>query len=73
MGAMFGIVGAKAWQALAVSVTWEAVEPSVKRQYPGIFPAQSLDTTANKIGDTTSWMAGWLVGHAITRPPKPKP
>jgi hypothetical protein len=68
MGGMLAIGGVPAWAALGASVTWELLEPTVKQNYPTIFPRQSLDTTANKIGDSTAWMAGWLVGYAMTRP-----
>ena len=44
---------------------WEAVEPSLKRAYPDMFPSNTIDTAANKVGDSTFWMMGWVAGAAL--------
>lgn len=68
MGAMLGLAGASAPQALAVSLAWELLEPSIKRTWPQVFPKQSLDTPQNKFGDSASWMGGWLAVKALSAP-----
>ena len=68
LGGMLNIAGFSAGQALAVSVAWEVLEPGVKKTFPSMFPAQSLDTMANKVGDTASWMGGWLAAKVMTTP-----
>jgi hypothetical protein len=67
VGAMLGIAGVSGPKALALTIAWELAEPTIKRQAPTIFPRQSLDTPANKLGDGAAWMAGWALGRAITR------
>lgn len=64
-GALMGASGATALQALAVTVGWEAVEPTLKRAYPDMFPSHTTDSMKNKVADSAYWMMGWLLGYAL--------
>lgn len=46
-------------------MAWEVVEPTLKRQLPGVFPKNTIDSFQNKAGDTAYWMMGWLLGYAL--------
>lgn len=67
MGTVMGAAGFSALQALGTTIAWELVEPTLKRTYPDMFPSHTIDTVSNKVGDTTYWMMGWLLGYALRR------
>ncbi len=64
-GTLMGYGGATFLNTLIVSVGWEVIEPTLKRMYPKAFPSHTIDTFANKAGDTTFWMMGWYLGYAL--------
>jgi len=70
-GGVLSAGGATAIQALATSVAWELVEPTLKETYPRVFPHQTLDTTANKLGDTAAWMLGFALVEVLKENAKP--
>lgn len=64
-GALTGYYGMSAALSLTGAVVWEVVEPTLKRQLPGVFPKNTIDSFQNKAGDTAYWMVGWLLGYAL--------
>ena len=64
-GAAMAFAGATAGEALAASVAWELAEPTLKDLAPRVFPSETLDTGANKLGDTIAWMAGYAAAALI--------
>lgn len=68
-GLIAGRVGVPWWGALAMSVTWELVEPSLKRStyWRGYFPEPTHDTWQNHVGDTIGVMGGWYVGAKLVK------
>ena len=67
VGFMFGVFGARPGTALAVSLIWEGIEPTLKYFTPGPFPSNKVDRPINKLGDTAFFMAGWAGGHALQK------
>ena len=50
------------WQiTLALSVMWEAVEPTLKENYPDLFPNPTPDSERNKTVDVLAVMLGWWI------------
>lgn len=66
-GAGFQVAGLTPLQALALVVTWEVVEPTLKRSFPAAFPSSSIDSLPNKVGDCLASMAGYVVMEAIRK------
>ena len=62
-GVLVGTAGTSFGTALAITIGYEIIENSLKRKVPKAFPAGSSDTAANHIGDSVSFMSGWLVGR----------
>jgi len=67
VGVGLGVMRAKWWQALALTVAWELIETPIKRRFPGAFPYKTEDSLQNAIGDSIGVMAGWGAWKLLER------
>lgn len=62
VGYVLGRLNAPWWVEIMLSVGWEIVEVPLKKRVPAIFPASTIDSPQNKIGDVVAMTLGWAVG-----------